>query len=214
MNKIHHIPKRQRARLALALALLALLPNIANALPLEDSSSHAGLATLTVTRSGPNASATKSGSASEIAPNTTFVMAWTDADAGSAAPLASLAGAPSFAVDFGHLLNGRAPVSLGRYVFDLSQAPTGGKLEDIDLSGPSSGDVSGVLALAASAEGSASWSGSVRQGVFSATYQLFLFDVAAIPEDPTVTAVPEPSVLALIGIALTGLAASLHSRRT
>ncbi|BAL26716.1 hypothetical protein AZKH_4439 [Azoarcus sp. KH32C] len=196
--------------------LAATLPLLAHALPLTDDSNlddAAGLATLTITRSGPTPSSTSAGTAAAISGTTTFVMAWNGDDESYAYAV----GDSQFAVDFGPLLAGRAPVSLGRYVFDLSLAPVVMDLGSIDFSGPSLGDVSQVLALAESGGASSGWTASATRGIFSASYRLFLFDTttetASSAAGPSALAIPEPEVLALIGIGLVILAATRRIRK-
>ncbi|HJV28786.1 MAG TPA: PEP-CTERM sorting domain-containing protein [Aromatoleum sp.] len=207
-------PKRWLA--AIVTTLAATLPLLAHALPLTPDANpdgYAGLASLTVVRSGPTPSSTDSGTAAAISGTTTFVMAWTgDGDA-----YAYRVGDSQFAIDFGSLLAGRAPVSLGRYTFDLSLDPVIMDLASVDLSGPSLGDVSQVLALAGVGGAYTSWTASETRGIFSASYRLFLFDsateTASSAAGPSALAIPEPEVLALIGIALVALAATRHTRK-
>lgn len=210
---------------ALAAILVAMVPSAANALLLTDIESlgsYAGLATVTIERDGPTAAATESGTAAAISGNTTFVMAWPGGGSAYAAPFADRSGDPVFAIDFGTLLAGSAPVSLGRHAFDLSIAPVDVDLQALDLTGPSLGDVAGLLALAESAIDRASWRDEVTRGIFSATYTLFLFhgaagissttELAQIEANISINAVPEPGLLALIGVGLLGLALTRHHR--
>jgi hypothetical protein len=201
-------------RAAVAAALVATVTQLAQALPLDsdnDPDNYAGLATVTITRSGPTPSSTQSGSAAAISGTTTFVMAWTGDDGDYAYPV----GSSQFAIDFGPLLAGRAPVSLGRYTFDLSLDPVIMDLGSIDVSGPSLGDVSQVLALAGVGGAYTSWTGSDTRGIFSASYRLFLFDTATEAASsaaaPSALAIPEPAVLALIGIGLVIVAVTRHT---
>lgn len=203
--------------LRLATALTALAPAVAGAALAVDGNSlaqYAGLATVTVARSGPTASASGSGSAAGPDAASTFVVAWSGANGNYGYPLA---GTSSFAIDIGSLLPSTAPTSLGRYVFDLTLAPSALAVTDLDLSGPSAGDVDGLLALLPTAEDASAWTGQAHQGIFSAHYQLMLFDLpgdspsaaaAALPQEAIgIQAVPEPGLLALVGIGLAGLAA-------
>ena len=202
-------------------------PAVANAALLTDSASlgnYAGLATVIVTRHGPTPSASASGAAADLGGKTTFVMAWTNGGADYASPLTDNSGSPAFAIDFGSLLAGTAPTSLGRHVFKLTPDPDDGDIGALDLSGPYLGDLAGLLALAGGATHRASWTDEVTQGIFRATYHLFLFDpagemssftqIAATTElvqfeaNITLNAVPEPGLLALIGIGLAGIAAT------
>lgn len=202
--------------LHLAMILTAFTPAVAGAALAVDSDSlsrYAGLATVTIGRSGPTASATESGSATGPGAGSTFVVAWSGANALYGYPIA---GTSNFAIDFAALLPSTAPTSLGKYVFDLTQAPVELAFADMELGGPSAGDLNGLLALIGTAEDASAWSGQASQGIFSASYQLMLFDLpgsaslaqAALPQDAIgIQAVPEPGLLALLGIGLAGLAA-------
>ncbi|KON81436.1 PEP-CTERM sorting domain-containing protein [Azoarcus sp. PA01] len=199
-----------------AIAVAAVVPSAANALMLSDLESlgsYAGLATVTISRTGPTAQATQSGPGTSG--NTTFAMGWTGGGAAYAYPLAQGPGGPFFTVDFGTMLAGSAPSSLRTHVFDLGLDPVDVDPRELDFTGPSIGDVATALALAEDAEDRASWVESVTQGIFEATYHLFLFEAAASPEGPEQVepnAVPEPGVLALLGIGLAGLAAGVRRR--
>lgn len=205
------------SRITLAALTAAIVPSMANALvltDLESLGSYGGLATVTISRMGPTAPATRSGTVTSG--NTTFAMGWTGSGTAHAYPQAMVSEVPRFAINFGTLLAGSAPPSLGMHVFNLGLAPVDVAPGDLDLSGASIGDVASALALAENAEDHASWVDSVTMGIFQATYHLFLFEASAadaLPEDPAQAeqnAVPEPGVLALLGI---GLAAGARRRR-
>jgi PEP-CTERM motif-containing protein len=218
-------------RFALVALLAALLPPAANALILTDLESldgYAGLATVTVSRHGPTSSATLSGAAST---SPSFVMGWMFGGNDNAHALMLASGDPAFAIDFGAMLGGSAPSSLGRHVFDLMRNQADLDIDDLHLAGLVPGDVASVLALAEGADDHASWESEVTQGIFTATYQLFLFTlpggdtwssgfqlvnanvVTNFETSVEANKVPEPDVLALIGIGLSGLALSFRRKR-
>lgn len=204
-------------RFALATVLVAALPaaQAQLATDAESLAGYAGIATLTVTRAGPTRSATESGTVSRLAPGTTFSIAWTAAGP-YGGPVDDATGLPLYAVDFGSLLPGYAPTSLGRHVFDLSLDPADVDVDDLDLAGPSDGDLHELAALLAAEHEHAAWTDEAKQGIFTARYQLILFDAPAgllatpvtAVDDISVAAVPEPDILALIGIALVGIGLS------
>ena len=204
-------------RFALASAFVATLPSAQAQLATDAESlaGYAGIATLTVTRAGPTSSSTESGTVSGLEVGTTFSIAWTTAGL-YAGPVADAAGLPLYAVDFGSVLPGYAPTSLGRHVFDLSLPEAELDVDQLDLAGPSGGDLHEFAALLAAEEERAAWTDHAHQGIFGASYQLILFNMpgglftaqAATVDDINVAAVPEPDILALIGIALVGLGLS------
>ncbi|NMF89191.1 PEP-CTERM sorting domain-containing protein [Aromatoleum petrolei] len=210
-------------RCALAALLGTTLPSSAGAALTIDAQSladYGGIATLTITRAGPTASSSESGAAAGISGATSFSIAWLPGGGNLGYPLADPDGLPLYAVDLGALLPGSAPTSLGRYVFDLSQPTAAFDLDDLDLDGPAAGDFDELLALIDADSDRSAWTGSANRGIFTAHYRLMLFDV---PEgilamdlpgggDAVATAVPEPGVLALVGIGLLGIGISLRRR--
>lgn len=210
-------------RCALAALLGTTLPSSAGAALTIDAQSladYGGIATLTITRAGPTASSTGSGTVAGISDATSFSIAWLPGSGKLGYPLADPDALPLYGVDLGAVLPGSAPTSLGRYVFDLSQPTAAFELDDLDLDGPSAGEFDELFALIDADSERSAWTGSATQGIFTAHYRLMLFDVptgllaADLPGggDAVVTAVPEPGVLALVGIGLLGIGISLRRR--
>ena len=82
-------------------------------------------------------------------------------------------------------------------------------MSDLDIGAMTSGPLDIVLPLAKLATDIAVWEETARKGVYSATYRLFLFDTPSVPAPVAAVspaAVPEPGLLALLGIGLGGLA--------
>lgn len=189
----------------LAVASAAFLPSAAQALALvdvENLDSYAGIATVTVTKASPGAS----GKAEQV---TSYSMVWNGANRPYAYAMSVAPGLSQFMVDFRSLFPGDAPTSFGWRLFslDFEQAELG--LSDLGIGSPALGRPEDVLPLALTATDFAVWEETVLQKTFSATYRLFLFDagsvaapVAALP----IAAVPEPGLLALLGLGLGGLA--------
>lgn len=189
----------------LAVASAAFLPSAAQALALvdvENLDSYAGIATVTVTKASPGAS----GKAEQV---TSYSMVWNGANRPYAYAMSVAPGLSQFMVDFRSLFPGDAPTSFGWRLFslDFEQAELG--LSDLGIGSPALGRPEDVLPLALAATDFAVWEETVLQKTFSATYRLFLFDagsvaapVAALP----IAAVPEPGLLALLGLGLGGLA--------
>lgn len=181
---------------------------------------YGGIATLTITRAGPTASSTGSGTVAGISGTTSFSIAWLPGSENLGYPLADPGGLPLYAVDLGAVLPGSAPTSLGRHVFDLSQPTAAFDLDELDLGGPAAGEFDELLALIDADSERAAWTGSATQGIFAAHYRLMLFEVptgllaADLPgsADAVAAAVPEPGVLALVGIGLLGIGISLRRR--
>ena len=190
----------------LAAAAAALLPSTALALALvdvENLDSYAGIATVTVTKFSPGAS----GKDEQV---TTYGMACNGADHPYAYAMSVAPGLSHFMVDFTSLFPSHAPTSLGWNLFslDFEQAELG--LGDFDLDAAAIGRLEDVLPLALTATDFAVWEETVLQKAFSATYRLFLFDagvmMAPLAPVAAVAAIPEPGLLALLGIGLGGLA--------
>ncbi|MDT3669950.1 MAG: PEP-CTERM sorting domain-containing protein [Aromatoleum sp.] len=188
----------------LAAAAAALLPSAAQALALvdvENLDSYAGIATVTVTKASPGAS----GKAEQV---TSYSMVWNGANRPYAYAVSVAPGLSQFMVDFRSLFPGHAPTSFGWRLFslDFEQAELG--LSDLGIGSAEIGSLDDVLPLALTATDFAVWEETVQQRTFSATYRLFLFDVGSVaaPVALPVAAVPEPGLLALLGIGLGGLA--------
>ncbi|WP_332670563.1 PEP-CTERM sorting domain-containing protein [Aromatoleum sp.] len=184
----------------------ALLPSGAHALALvdvENLDSYAGIATVTVTKASPG----KSGKDEEVA---SFSMAWNGANRPYAYAMSVAPGLSQFMVDFRSLFPGHgAPTSLGWRLFSLDSEQAELDWIDLTIGSAAIGSLEDVLALAQAGADFAAWEETVSQTTYSAMYRLFLFDAgsvsapgAAVP----VAAVPEPGLLALLGIGLGGLA--------
>lgn len=205
------------ARRTLVTALIATMSSQSEALlqtDVESLARYGGIATLTVTRTGPTPSSSASGTAADISGTTTFSIAWTSGGSAYASALAGPDDVPLYAINFGAVLPGNAPTSLGSHVFDLSRPASGLDIGDLDLGGPGGGELDELLALIAEEDERASWSDRATQGIFTATYNLVLFATSAphgnagdpiAARDVEVTAVAEPGVVALIGAALLGM---------
>lgn len=199
-------PSKKPLSFVLAAAAAAWLPSPAHALALIDVDnfdSYAAIATITLTKAPPG----KSGSGQV----TSYSMAWNGVNRDDAYAVTDELGVPRFVVDFTSLIKTDAPASLGtkQFLLDFAQAAQTEKVPDLNVGATTSGLFDVVLSLAELATDIAVWEETVRNGAHSATYRLFLFDArlvsapaAAVP----IAAIPEPGVLALLGIGLGGLA--------